>query len=92
MYIILYIFFYGIKIIRYILFAYMYQNHLILQVNKTIHQMSTYFIMKKNIVTNTFFKNDYRGIFLKVFATRESGETNKIIVTSSINYRTFVST
>ena len=54
--------------------------------------MSTYFIMKKNIVTNTFFKNDYRGIFLKVFATRESGETNKIIVTSSINYRTFVST
>ena len=41
------LFFYGIKLIRYILLTYMYQYHIILRVDKIIHQTSNITILFK---------------------------------------------
>ena len=46
-YIISYNFFHGINLIRYILLTYVYQYHLILQVDKVIHQTSNISILFK---------------------------------------------
>ena len=52
MYIISYNYFYGIKLIQYFLLIYVYQYHLILQVDKVIHQTSNISIFVINMEFN----------------------------------------